>query len=96
MDVGRASDPEIRHHRATCIAFEQDVVGLHVTMDDPARVRMRERPRDFLHHAHRFAGRERTGAPYTLAERLSIHEAHHKEHDRGVLLDRVNRDDMRM
>ena len=30
----RLRDPEVRHHHAAARALEQDVVGLHVAMDD--------------------------------------------------------------
>src|SRR2546430_6331538 len=39
----RLRDPEVRHDDAAATPLEQDVVGLHVAMDDPKRVRGPER-----------------------------------------------------
>src|SRR6059036_1872981 len=35
----RLRDPEVRHDDAAATSFEQDVIGLHVAVDDPERVR---------------------------------------------------------
>src|SRR2546430_12024107 len=93
----RLRDPEVRHDDAAATPLEQDVVGLHVAMDDPKRVRGPERVGGLLHDAARLV-RGQPAAPLELgAERLAVHVGHH-EVDQPVraLADRVDRHDMRV
>ena len=64
-------DAEVGHERAVAPLFEEDVVGLDVAMDHAARMRVRNRPTDLLHHPQRLRHRQRAARAESLAERLA-------------------------
>jgi hypothetical protein len=53
-------DAEVGDEGASALPVEQDVVGLHVPVHDPAGVRVGERPADLAHDPHDL--RRRQGA----------------------------------
>src|SRR6185437_15864073 len=76
--------------------LEQDVVGLHVAMDDAATVRVGERPRHLAQHARGIRRRKRALRAQPFAERLALDIAHDEEDEAADLADAVNRHDVRM
>lgn len=92
----RMRDAEVGDQGAVAVALEQDVVRLHVPVHHPARVRVAERPRHFLHHAHRLARRQRSEPAHARTERLAVHERHHEEDEAIVLFHRMDRNDVRV
>ena len=94
--VAAVRDAEVGDERAAGARLEQDVVRLHVAMDDAASVRVRERPRDLAQHARRVGRRERPARAEPLAERLALDVAHDEEDEAAGLADAMDRDDVRM
>ena len=92
----RGRDPEVGDEHAVGRALQQDVVGLHVAVHEPLRMRVRERPRHLAQHARALGARERTARAHALRERLAVHERHHIEDEALAILDRVDRDDVRV
>src|SRR5581483_1116499 len=67
-------DPEVGDERLA-VAREEDVLGLHVAVDDSERVRVPERPRERAAEAHDLVHGERA-ALEALAERAARQEGH--------------------
>ncbi len=93
----RLCDSEVRHHHATPAPLEQDVVGLHVAMDDPECVRGPEGIRRLLHDATGFVGGQSPTPLQLRRQRLPVHVRHH-EVDQPIrsLPDGVDRHDVRV
>ena len=91
-----ARDAEVRDHRASGATLEQDVGGLHVAVDDALRVRVSERPRDFPQHPRRVVRRQRAARRHALRQRLAVDVRHDVEDETARLVDRVDRNDVRM
>ena len=89
-------DAEVRHERAARARLEQDVVRLHVAVHDAAPVRVRQRPGDLAHDAHRVRGRQRAPRAQSFAECLALHVAHDEEHEPARLTDAMDRHDVRV
>ena len=97
--IGRAlggRDPEIHHQRPPTSCLDQDVVRLHVAMHESLAVRVPECPRDLAQHPHGLRRCQRPTTPDTLAERFAVDVRHHIEHESVDLVDREDRDDVRM
>jgi len=93
----RLCDPEVRDDDAAATSLEQDVVGLHVAVDDPERVRGSQRVGGLLHDPSRLVGWQPAASLEFRAKRLAVHVGHH-EVDEPVraLPDGVDRHDMRV
>ena len=89
-------DAEVGHERAARARLEQDVVRLDVPVHDAAAVRVRQRPGDLAHHAHRVGRRQRAPCAQPLAERLPLDVAHDEEDEPARLADAVDGDDVRV
>src|SRR3954470_16935027 len=89
-------DAKIGNERAARARLEHDVVGLHVPMDDPSAVRVRERPGDLSQNTRGVCRRQWTTRAKSLAERLALHVGHDEENEAARLADAVNGDDVRM
>jgi hypothetical protein len=89
-------DAEVRHQGATGSCFEQDVVRLHVTVDQALRMSMRQGPGHLAQNARTFCAGQRPTRAYTLGEGLAIHERHHIVDKLARLGDRMDRDDVWM
>ena len=89
-------DPEVGHDRSVGSVLDHDVVGLDVPMHHAALVRVGERPGRLLHQPGGGARGERPMPLDPLPQRLAVHEAHHEEHPLAVILDDVDRHDVRM
>jgi hypothetical protein len=83
-DAGGTRDPEVGHERMTL--REQDVLGLHVAMDQPLAVRVVKRLAGLPHQAQGLRHRERALAGEPLAQRLALDVGHDVEGaGRGLL-----------
>ena len=89
----RPGDPEVGDlHPA--VAREHDVAGLHVPMDDAARVGGRQGPGDLGGDPGGLARRERTGPPQDRRQVLAVDELHDDERPVLVLTEVVDGDDV--
>jgi hypothetical protein len=93
---GDARDPEVGDHGAARALLEQDVVGLHVAVDDAAAVGIAEGPRDLADDACDLGGRERALPAHSLAQALAVHVRHHEVDEAGSFLDEMDGDDVGM
>ncbi len=75
--AGRARDPEIGEQCTAGGRVQQDILRLHVAMDEPGLVRGPKRCCDVGHDALHLVGRERTLAVEPLAEALAGYLVHH-------------------
>src|SRR5881296_237865 len=98
-DFGIAGNPtgnsELGHEHAA-VVLEQDVVRLHVPMDDALSMGVGERPGDVAQHTRCFGGRERPAPPHPLRQSLALDVRHREKHELADLFDGVNRDDVGM
>jgi hypothetical protein len=93
----RLGDPEVGDHHPSPAAFEEDVVGLHVTVDDADRVRGAQGVRGLDHDAADLFGGQVAAALEALRDGLAVHVRHHEiDEPVGALADRVDRHDVRM
>ena len=91
----RASDPEVGDlHPA--VAADQDVAGLHVAVDDPARMGCLECPGGLGHDSGRLARRQGAGAADDRRQVLALDKLHDDERPGCVLTVVVDRDDVRV
>ncbi len=92
----RFRDSEVGHEHVPP-AVEQDVVGLHVAVDDSVLVSVAERIGDLSRDAGRVANREAMLLLEQMSERRAVDAAHHDvQHLVLVAPDLVDRDDVRM
>jgi hypothetical protein len=89
-------DAEVRHHRAARLAVEQDVVGLDVTVDDTAKVRVGERVGDFGEDAPHFIEWLARLAREVRREVAASDERHDEPGDPFALADIVDGNDVRV
>ena len=89
-------DAKVGDQRPAGARFEQNVVRLHVAVDDAASVRVGERPRHLAQHARGFGGRQGTAGTQPLAQRLAVDVAHDEEDEAIRLADAMNGDDVRV
>ena len=87
---------EVGNERPAGPPLEQDVGRLDVAMHDAVLMRVGERPGHLLQHPHGLVGRQGPGAADPLGERLALDVPHDEERELAVLLDRMNRHDVRM
>ena len=90
-----ARNPEIGDQHAAR-RFEENVVRLHIAMDDALPMRVRERPRDVAQYPRGFGGWEGAAAAHALGQRLAFDVGHREEHELADLFDRVNWNDIRV
>ena len=89
-------DPEIGHEGAVGPFFEENVVGLHIAVDNALGVCVGQRPRDFLQDACDFGSRQRAASPYLLPQRLPLDVRHHEIDELFDFVDREYGDDVRV
>ena len=89
-------DAEIGDQSAPCSSLEEDIVRLHVAMDDAAPVCLCQRPRDLPQHARGFRRRQGTARPKSLAQRFSFDVSHDEEDEAAGFGDAMDRNDVRM
>jgi hypothetical protein len=78
LRVARRREPEVGEpRRATGLAIEEDVRGLHVAVEDPARVDEAESARHVAREPRRLARLERALAPEPRVEALAAHQLEH-------------------
>ena len=96
VGVRRARDAEVGHHRASRRALDEDVVGLHVAMDEAARVGVGQRPRSLAEDACRLMWRERSAVGDPLGERFAGNVRHDEVDEALRFVDPMDRDDVGM
>ncbi len=89
-------DAEIRDQRSAGSFLQQDVVRLHVPVDDPASVCVRQRPGYLTEHARRLVGNQWSLGSKPFAQRDTGHVAHHEEDETRRLSNTMDGDDVRM
>jgi hypothetical protein len=92
----RPRDAEVGDHGAVAVVVEEDVVGLDVAVHHAARVGVGERVGHLGEHAPHVVHRHRAAVVEALAEVLAVDARHHEEHQPVGLVDRVDRDDVRV
>ena len=92
--AGRVREPEVADARAP-VSAEEDVVGLEVAVDDPARVRRRETLAG-LSKISRIASAGRFSAWSHSAQRAALDELHREEDFAVVRADVVDRHHVRV
>ena len=75
---------------------EQDVVRLDVAVDHTALVRVGERVGDLAQDPSRLVRREHAALVQALGEVVAVDVRHHEEDELLLLVDGVDRDDVRM
>jgi hypothetical protein len=90
----RLCDPKVGDDQPIGPAFEQEVVGLHVAMDDAAGVRVGEGPGRVPQQSHRRIGRERPQRLDSFAERFPVDEGHGEVGPPRRFVGRVDGDDV--
>ena len=90
-------DPEVGDDDPAAAALQQDVVRLHVPVDDSERVRGAEGVGRFHHDAARFLGRKAPAALQLRPQPLAFHVRHDEVDEAvGALADRMDGDDVGM
>ena len=77
-------------------AVQQDIVGLDVAVNDPARMRERQRIGHLEQPAAYVIDRQWTALLQLRGEIVAVDARHHEEHEIPDFVDRINRDDVRM
>ena len=95
-DDSAFGDTEVRHHHPAARALEQDVVGLHVAMNDALRVGGGERVSRLLHHSSRFFDGEPAAPLEPQRQRLAVHVAHDEVDQVILVADGMDRNDIGM
>jgi hypothetical protein len=92
--VHGSGDAEVSEH--TSLALEQDVLGLHVAMDDALTLCVSERVGDRPGDPQRVRQRELGFARQAVPERLALHVGHGEPEPAGRFTRVVNRQDVRV
>ena len=92
--VDRLGDAEVGHHRVP--ALEQNILGLDVTVDDPAAVRVTQRVRHLSRDLDGIVQRELLLAVQPLPQRLTLGVGHDVEEQPVGLARIVERQDVRV
>ena len=94
--VGEPGDSEVGHQDPAAAPLEQDVLRLHVPVDDAVLVGVCERPSDLLDDLADNCRWEGPIAPHPLRERLTGDVPHDEADYLALVLDRMDGDDVRM
>ena len=89
-----ARDTEVRHHRASGLVVDDDVVWLDVAVNDVAVVRVSEGFGDFAQNTANFDGRHRPVLLQALAEVVALDVRHHEVDEVVFFFDGVDRYDV--
>ena len=84
-------DAEIHQQRAAGDGFEEDVIGLHVPVDQPVIVRVLQGVEDRLRDLERVLGRERALGLEQVGDRAPLQVGHRIVHQPLALADEVDR-----
>ena len=87
---------EVGDQRPAVDTIQQNVVGLDIAMNHPARVRKRQRIGHFEQPAAYVIDGERSALLQLRGEVVPVDAGHHEEHQIPDFVDRINRDDVRM
>jgi len=87
-------DTEVGDQRPAAPLLHEDVVRLHVPVDDALGVRVRECPGDLTEKSDRLLARKRSPAADPLTERPPVDVRHREEDEVADLVDRVDRHDV--
>ena len=71
----RLCDTKVRNHRQT--RRQEDILRLHIAMNEPLLVRIRERATNLPRNADRFWNRKRTVLREAGPQRFTGHKWHH-------------------
>ena len=91
-----AGNAEVGHQRAPVDTVQQDVVGLDITMNDTAGVRVRQRIGHFMQCTSDVVDRQRTALLQSGGEVVAVDAGHHEKDEIADFVDRINRDNIRM
>src|SRR6185503_15185508 len=86
-------DTEVGHD-PPAVLVAAEVVGLHVTMDYPALVRVAECARRLHDHAAYFVGGDATLLLQPVGERMAAQQLHHEEDHVATPANAVDRNDI--
>ena len=97
IGVGRdARDAEVGDHRSVRAFLDENVIGLDVSMDDAATVRVPEGKGDVAENSRQQRRSDRPARPQPFAERLPAHEGHHEVRNAIRLAHSVDGHDVRV
>src|SRR5689334_4381866 len=96
LRLGQPRDAEVGDDGAARRPLDEDVLRLHVAMDDAARMRVAEREGDVAKLSDGLGEWRPTPLLDALRERLAVDVAHDEEHLAGDLVGAVDGHDARM
>ncbi len=94
--AGGRGDAEVGDEHAAGGSLDQDVVGLHVPVDEALRVGGRQGPRHLAQNPRGLRRRQWSPLAHALGEGLAVDERHDVEDESVRVLDGMNRDDVRV
>src|SRR5690606_34248351 len=94
--LGRTRNAEVRYHCPTCVALDENVVRLHVTVNYPARMCVIQCVCHIPQHLPHELRRRTRLAMQARGQAFALHETHRKPHQAIALINAVDGDDVRM
>ena len=91
-----ARNPKVRDHRALRCAVEEDVLRLHVTVNDTARVGVAKRIEHVVQNGKKLRASKLTLGVNPMRQRLAVDVAHHEEDHTGDVVGAVHWHDVGM